>query len=66
MQVQSLGQDDPLGKEMATHPSFLPGESQGQRSERCPLALQKAIGLTQSADPNYNLIQNHFRRHTQK
>ena len=32
MQVQSLGQDDPLGKEMATHPSFLPGESQGQWS----------------------------------
>ena len=29
--VQSLGQEDPLEKEMAT-PIFLPGESHGQRS----------------------------------
>ena len=26
-QVQSLGWEDPLEKEMATHPVFLPGES---------------------------------------
>ena len=26
------GQEDPLGKEMATHSIFLPGESHGQRS----------------------------------
>ena len=31
-QVRSLGQEDPLEKEMATHPVFLPGESHGQRS----------------------------------
>ena len=31
MQVQSLGQEDPLGKEMAT-PVFLPGKFQGQKS----------------------------------
>ena len=31
MQVQSLGQEDPLEKEMATHSSFFPGENQGQR-----------------------------------
>ena len=31
--VQSLGQEDPLEKEMATHSSiFLPGELCGQRS----------------------------------
>ena len=30
--VQSLSQKDPLKKEMAIHPVFLPGESQGQRS----------------------------------
>ena len=30
--VRSLGQEDPLEKETATHPVFLPGESQGQRS----------------------------------
>ena len=30
--VQSLGQEDPLGKEMATTPIFLPGESHEQRS----------------------------------
>ena len=30
--VQSLGQEDPLEKEMAPHSSILPGEPQGQRS----------------------------------
>ena len=28
----SLGQEDPLEKEMATHSSILPGKSHGQRS----------------------------------
>jgi len=32
MQVQSLGQEDPLEKEMATTPVFLPGEYHGRRS----------------------------------
>ena len=31
-QVQSLGQEDPLEKEMTTHPVFLPGEFHRQRS----------------------------------
>ena len=30
--VQSLGQDDPLEKEMATHSSILAGEFHGQKS----------------------------------
>ena len=30
--VRSLGQEDPLKKEMATHSSILAGESQGQGS----------------------------------
>ena len=30
--VRSLGQEDPLKKEMATHPVLLPGEFHGQRS----------------------------------
>ena len=30
--VRSLGREDPLEKEMATHSVFLPGESHGQRS----------------------------------
>ena len=30
--VQSLGQEDPLEKGMATTPVVLPGESHGQRS----------------------------------
>ena len=30
--VQSLGREDPLEKEMATHPRFLPGKSLGQGS----------------------------------
>ena len=29
--VQSLGQEDPLEKEMATHFGILPGKSHGQR-----------------------------------
>ena len=32
MQVQSLGWEDLLEKDMATHPVFLPGEPHGQRS----------------------------------
>jgi len=32
MWVQSLGQKDPLEKEMATNPIFLPGKYNGQRS----------------------------------
>ena len=32
MQVQSLGQEDPLEKEMATHSGILAGEFHGQRS----------------------------------
>ena len=32
MRVPSLGQEDPLEKDMATTPVFLPGESHGQRS----------------------------------
>ena len=31
-QVRSLGQEDPLEKEMATQPVFLPGEFHGQKS----------------------------------
>ena len=31
-QVQSLGQEDPLEEEMATHSSILTGESHGLRS----------------------------------
>ena len=31
-QIQSLGWEDPLEKEMATHSSTLPGKSHGQRS----------------------------------
>ena len=31
-QVQSLGREDHLEKEMATHSRLLPGESHGQRS----------------------------------
>ena len=32
MQILSLGQEDALEKEMATHSSILPGKSHGQRS----------------------------------
>ena len=32
-QFQSLGREDPLGKEMAPTPVFLPGKSHGQKSQ---------------------------------
>ena len=32
MQVQPLGREDPLEKDMTTHSSILPGKSHGQRS----------------------------------
>ena len=32
MCVRSLGQEDPLEEEMATHSSILPGQSHGERS----------------------------------
>jgi len=32
MRVQSLGQEDPLEREMAPTPVFLPGKTHGQRS----------------------------------
>ena len=32
IQFRSLGWEDPLEKEMATHPVFLPGQFCGQRS----------------------------------
>ena len=43
-QVQSLGREDPLEKEMAATPVFLPGESHGQRSlgGLQSIALQRA------------------------
>ena len=31
-QVQPLGQEDPVEKEMATHSAFLPGKSHGKRN----------------------------------
>ena len=41
MQVSSLGQEDPLEKEMAV---FLPGKSHGQRSQvGCSLWSQKRV-----------------------
>ena len=42
--VQSLGWEDPLGKEMVPTPVFLLGESHGQRS----LAGYSPWGLTES------------------
>ena len=52
IQVQSLGQEDPLEKEWQPTPVFLPGEFHGQRSLVCysPWAHNEADtteGLTQ-------------------
>jgi len=43
IQVQSLGQEDPLEKEMQPTPVFLPEKSHGQRSlEGCIMGPQKS------------------------
>ena len=46
--IQSLGWEDALEKEMATHSTFLPGKSHGQRSLAgySPWGLQKS-GMTE-------------------
>ena len=44
MRIQSLGQEDPLEKEMQPTPVFLPGKSHGQRSlEDCSLWGHKRV-----------------------
>ena len=47
-QVQSLGQEDTLEKEMTTHSMGLPGESHGQRS----LAGYSPWGTVHRVGPN--------------
>ena len=42
--VRSLGREDPLEKEVATHSSILPGKSYGQRS----LVGYTVCGVTES------------------
>ena len=46
MQVQSLGQEDPLKKEMATLPVFLPGNSHGERSLAIVHGVTKELDMT--------------------
>ena len=45
-EVQSLGQEDPLEKEMPTHSSILPGKSHGQ----CRLVGYIVHGVTKESD----------------
>ena len=59
--VLFLGQEDPLGKEMATTPVLLPGESHGQRSLAgySPWGHKSWRGLSTKPPPNgspYNRI----------
>ena len=47
MRVQFLGQEDPLEKEMATSPIFLPRKSHGQRRlAGCSLWGRKDLDMT--------------------
>ena len=51
MQVQSLGREDPLEKEMATIPVFLSGEYCGQRSLAGYTAWgHKELGMTEATE----------------
>ena len=43
-QVRSLSREDPLGKGMATHSVFLPGEFHGQRSLRATVHGSQRVG----------------------
>ena len=54
--VRSLGWDDPLEKEMAAHPVFLPGESQGQRNleGHSPWGLKESE-TTKGLTPHFTL-----------
>ena len=62
MWVQSLGQEHPLEKEMATTPVFLPGKTHGQRS----LVGSSPWGRreTDSTEPTYTHTPIHTRTHT--
>jgi len=55
MQFRSMGGEDPLEEEMATHsPVFLPGESHGQRSlvGYSPWGRKKLDTIEQIQGPN--------------
>ena len=49
MQIRSLGWDDPMEKEMETHPVFLRGKSHGQKSPMgCSLQTCKESDMTKA------------------
>ena len=54
MQVRSLGQEDPLEKEMAIHSILLPGKSNGQKS----LVGYIVHGVTKESDTTQQLDNN--------
>ena len=60
MWVWSLGREDPLEKEMATHPVFLPGQFCGQRS----LAGYGPRGRKESGMNEWLNVRMHTRTHT--
>ena len=56
--IGSLGQEDPLEKEMATHSIFFPGESDGERS-----LVDYSLWVTKDLDTTWmdeQLINNNF------
>ena len=59
--VRSLGWEDPLEEGTATHPVFLPGESQGQRS----LVGYSPRGRTESETTEVTDTHTHTHTHTQ-
>ena len=80
MQVQSLGQDDPLEEGMTTHSSILAGESHGQRSlagysllgheeldtiEKLTLSLTLEFCCSKSYPPGIALI-NYYKKNILK
>ena len=57
MQVRSLSQEDPLEKEMATTPVFLPGKSHGEKSlAGCGPVGCKASDTTEQLNTNTEIV----------
>ena len=65
--IQSVVQEDPLEKEMATHSSILPGESHGQR---CLVSYspwgRRESNMTELKELRIFLREEHSRQRTQR
>ena len=59
-QVQSLGQEDPLEKEMTTHPVFLPGEFHDRGAWQ---AIAHGVAKSQTQLSDFHFHMDHLLAH---